>query len=101
MVYLQIEDIQGLFKKLDEMKANNWEYIRKPKPTVVKKSVNNTKKPLVNKSSNTQNTNKVATTYGSVASKKSDDARKRLIEAKKKAAALKLKNQNNEIEIFE
>lgn len=87
MVCLQIDDIHNLFTKLEEMKANNWEYTR-PKPkTVVKKTEN--KKPVINSS------NKVSS------SKNSDAARQRLIEAKKKAAALKLKNQNNDIEIFE
>lgn len=87
MVCLQIDDIHSLFRKLDSMKANNWEFVR-PKPkTVVRKTEN--KKPLVNSS------NKAPSSKGT------DAARQRLIEAKKKAAALKLKNQNNDIEIFE
>ena len=70
------------------MKANNWEFVR-PKPkTVLKKTEN--KKPLVNSSNNK-----------APVSKSADASRQRLIEAKKKAAALKLKNQNNDIEIFE
>jgi len=87
MVCLQIEDIQRLFKKLDEMKSNNWEFVKKVKP-IAKKTENkkpilvNQKKPIVTK-------------------KNTDAARQRLIEAKKKAAALRLKNQNNDIEIFE
>lgn len=95
MVCLQIEDIQRLFLKLDEMKANNWEIIRKP---ITKTKIEN-KKPVLN---NCNNTKKVAGMPYVVASKKNTDAsRQRLIEAKKRAAALKSKNQNNDIEIFE
>lgn len=88
MVCLQIEDIKRLFIKLDEMKSNNWIIIRKP----IKPKTEN-QKPLI---SNSKNKGYI------VASKKnSDAARQRLMEAKKRAAALKLKNQNNDIEIFE
>lgn len=72
------------------MKLNNWEFVKKVKPITVKKNVN--KKPAV------VNQKKIIVTPSK---KNTDAARQRLIEAKKKAAALRLNNQNNDIEIFE
>ncbi len=95
MVCLQIEDIHRLFLKLDDMKANNWEIIRKP---LVKTKTEN-QKP--NNDCNHTNNTKKNSTYVVASKKNSDAARQRLIEAKKRAAALKLKNQNKDIEIFE
>lgn len=99
MVCLQIDDIHNLFKKLEEMKANNWEFVRTvSKSKAIPKKTEN-KRPLIN--SNKTTNNKVTVSCGVASKKNTDAARQRLIEAKKKAAALKLKNQNNDIEIFE
>lgn len=96
MVCLQIDEIHSLFKNLDELKANNWEYVLQRKVT---KPVN-TKKTEIKKPILVNNNNQIKPAAEKKVAANRSDARGRLIAAKK-AAALKLKNQNNDVEIFE
>ena len=87
MVYLQIEDIQRMFKQLDEMRTNNWTM---PKPLAP------LKKPPTVKSCQKRGEANPAPKANATAKARADAARQRLIEAKKMAAAAALLSKQTE-----
>ncbi len=91
MVYLQIEDIQRMFKQLDEMRTNNWTM---PKPLAP------AKKTPVKSTINQKRGESMPTPKANATAKaRADAARQRLIEAKKiAAAAAHLSKQTEQID---
>ncbi|KFM78152.1 hypothetical protein X975_24011, partial [Stegodyphus mimosarum] len=78
MVYYEVDKLQNSFKKLEECRSNNWEFVPEESPAEVKKNV----------PASTLKKQKPSTKYHSIA------ARQRLAEAKLRMQALAKQNEN-------
>jgi hypothetical protein len=117
MLLLQVDDIDGMFARLEEMKQNNWKMLdTKTSTTIETNRINNNNNNHNNNNNNknnnrnnnkrttTANSNKKINTSNSTTTTKepsaskirADAARQRLIEAKKRAILLKKQEQLKE-----
>jgi len=96
MVMIQVDDVNRLFEEIDQLRQNGWK--SPTKQTLVKKKVTkSTKKPMTDNNATKTTAKK---TPASKAKEAREEARKRLIAAKRAAIKKQQENAENDVQIF-
>ncbi|XP_070547306.1 disks large-associated protein 4-like [Ptychodera flava] len=97
MVMIQVDDVNRMFDEINVLKQNGWKLPTQRNPMKSKQS-KMTRKPM--RVSNNDKSVAKNTTTGDKAKQAREEARKRLLAAKKAAATQKLQNTENDVQIF-